>query len=109
MSHSVTGKLHHPARQFQAGQYMGFGLSVGVKYFDKQQNQEFYTNYEAVVFAKDPKQLEFYQSALVAGAIIEINGDKQRVKQYPVTGGGMQVSIEILNAKIGYIAVPSGV
>lgn len=103
MAHSVTGKLNKAASFFQAGQYTGFGIRLGVKYYDRDAKTEFWCNYEAVIFASTAQQIQFYQQTLVAGAIIEISGDKQRIRQFTGTNG-INLSIEILDAKIGFIS-----
>jgi len=36
MATTVTGKLNKAATQFQAGESTGFGLRLGVKYYDTQ-------------------------------------------------------------------------
>ncbi len=105
MATTVTGKLNKAATQFQAGESTGFGLRLGVKYYDRETKMDQWCNYEAVVFAKAPAQIAFYQQALVEGAIVEISGDKQRIRQFQGTNG-LSLSIEILDAKLGFIGTP---
>ena len=105
MATTVTGKLNKAATQFQAGESTGFGLRLGVKYYDRETKMDQWCNYEAVVFAKAPAQIQFYQQALVEGAIVEISGDKQRIRQFQGTNG-LSLSIEILDAKLGFIGTP---
>jgi single-strand DNA-binding protein len=107
MSTTITGKLNKAASQFQAGESVGFGLRLGVKFFDRESKTEQWCNYEACVFAKAPAQIQFYQSALVEGAIIEVSGDKQRIKQYQ-GANGLSLSIEILDARLGAVFAPQG-
>jgi single-strand DNA-binding protein len=107
MSTTVTGKLNKAASQFQAGESTGFGLRLGVKYYDRETKSEQWCNYEVCVFAKAPAQIQFYQSALVEGAIIEVSGDKQRIKQYQ-GANGLSLSIEILDARLGAVFAPQG-
>lgn len=107
MATTVTGKLNKPATQFQAGESVGFGVRLGVKYYDRESKTEQYCNYEAVVFAKAPAQVQFYQSALAEGAIIEVSGDKQRIKQFQ-GANGLNLSIEILDARLGAVFAPQG-
>ena len=52
MATTVTFKLNKDATQFQAGESIGFGIRGGVKYYDRQTKQDAYTNFEAVIFAK---------------------------------------------------------
>ena len=106
MSHTIVGKLNKAATQFQAGESVGFGVRVGVKYYDRDTKQNEFTNYEAVIFAKAPAQIQFYQSALVEGAIIEVSGDQQKIKTFDGQNG-QSISIELLNAKLGYIHSPN--
>lgn len=106
MATTITGKLNKAATQFQAGESTGFGLRVGVKYYDRESKMEQWCNYEAVVFAKAPAQIQFYQQALVEGAIIEISGDKQRIRQFQ-GANGLNLSIEILDAKLGFVSSPN--
>ena len=106
MAHTIVGKLNKAATQFQAGESIGFGVRVGVKYYDRDTKQNEFTNYEAVIFAKAPAQIQFYQSALAEGAIIEVSGDQQKIKTFDGQNG-QSISIELLNAKLGYIHSPN--
>lgn len=102
MGTTVTFKLNKDATQFQAGEGVGFGIRGGVKFYDRQTKQDDWCNYEVVIFAKQQKQVEFYQSALVAGSIVEVTGQKQRIKQFQ-GNNGLSLSIELLDASIGFI------
>lgn len=102
MATTVTFKLNKDATQFQAGESVGFGIRGGVKYYDRQTKQDAYTNYECVIFAKQQRQVEFYQSALVAGSIVEVTGQKMAIKQFQ-GNNGLSLSIELLDASIGFI------
>jgi single-strand DNA-binding protein len=102
MATTVTFKLNKAATQFQAGESVGFGIRGGVKFYDRQTKQDDWCNYEVVIFAKQQKQVEFYQSALVAGSIVEVTGQKQRIKQFQ-GNSGLSLSIELLDASIGFI------
>ena len=102
MATTVTFKLNKDATQFQAGESMGFGIRGGVKYYDRQTKQDAYTNFEAVIFAKQQRQVEFYQSALVAGSIVEVTGQKLAIKQFQ-GNNGLSLSVELLDASIGFI------
>lgn len=107
MSTTITGKLNKPASQFQAGESTGFGLRLGVKFYDRETKTDQWTNYEAVVFAKAPAQIQFYQSALVEGAIVEVSGDKLKIRQFQ-GNNGLSLSIELLDAKLGAVFAPQG-
>jgi single-strand DNA-binding protein len=102
MATTVTFKLNKDATQFPAGESVGFGIRGGVKYYDRQTKQDAYTNFEAVIFAKQQRQIEFYQSALVAGSIVEVTGQKLAIKQFQ-GNNGLSLSIELLDASIGFI------
>ena len=107
MSTTITGKLNKAATQFQAGESTGFGLRLGVKFYDRETKTDQWTNYEAVVFAKAPAQIQFYQSALVEGAIVEVSGDKLKIRQFQ-GNNGLSLSIELLDAKLGAVFAPQG-
>ena len=102
MAISVTGKLNKAANQFQAGESTGFGVRLGVRYYDRDTQQNEYTNYEAVLFAKAPGQIQFYQQALVEGSVIEISGTTQKIKSFDGQNGQI-LSIEIHDAKLGFV------
>ena len=102
MATTVTFKLNKDATQFQANESVGFGIRGGVKYYDRATKQDAYTNFDAVIFAKQQRQIEFYQSALVAGSIIEVTGQKLAIKQFQ-GNNGLSLSIELLDASIGFI------
>jgi single-strand DNA-binding protein len=102
MAHTITGKLNKAATQFQANESTGFGLRLGVKYYDRESKKDEYTNYDVVVFAKAPAQVKFYQDVLVEGAVVEVSGDKQKIRQFQGQNG-LSLSIELLDAKLGFV------
>ena len=102
MSTTVTFKLNKPASQFQAGESTGFGIRGGVQYYDRETGQKEWTNYEAVVFAKAPAQIQFYQQALVEGSIVEVSGKQQKIRQFQ-GNNGLVLSIELIDAYLGHI------
>jgi single-strand DNA-binding protein len=108
MATTITGKLNKDASQFQAGESTGFGIRLGVKYYDRETKQDAWTNYEAVVFAKAPAQVQFYQQVLVKDSVVEVSGDKIKIRQYQ-GNNGLSLSVEILEAKLGavFAAQPS--
>ena len=103
MSISVTGKLNKAANQFQAGESKGFGVRVGVKFYNRETKAQEWTNYEAVVFSKAGAQSDFYESALVEGSVVEVSGSGGQIKTWESTNGPVH-SIAILDAKIGYVS-----
>lgn len=106
MAHTITGKLNKAATQFQAGDATGFGIRLGVKYYDRETKKDEYCNYEAVIFAKAPAQVQFYQNVLVEGAVVEVSGDKQKIRQFQGQNG-LSLSIELLDAKLGFVFAPN--
>jgi hypothetical protein len=61
-----------------------------------------YTNYEAAVFARGDKQVSFYSSVLVAGAVVEVKGTGCQIKTFQGDNGPVN-SIAILDSKLGYV------
>ena len=100
--HSITGKLNKAATQFQAGESTGFGVRLGVKYRDPKTKQDDWCNYSAVIFAKSPGQIQFYQSALVEGSVIEVSAEQLSIESFQGNSGPM-LSINMLNARLGYV------
>lgn len=105
MSTTITGKLNKSANQFQAGENTGFNINVGVRYYDRETKSDQWTNYSAVVFAKAPAQIQFYQQVLVEGAVVEVSGDKLKIRQFQGQNG-LSLSIELLDAKLGFVHAP---
>ena len=103
MSTTITGKLNRAARNFQAGESTGFGIQLGVKYYDRDTKTNEYTNYEAAIFTRNDKQADFYRQALVEGAIVEITGMQERIKSFEGQNG-TRLTIELLDARLGYIS-----
>ena len=102
MATTITGKLNKDARQFQAGDSTGFGVRLGVKYRDPKTKKNEWCNYQAAIFAKSPGQIAFYQQSLVEGAVIEVSCDQLCVESYDGQNGQV-LSINMLNARLGYI------
>ena len=102
MATTVTGKLNKAARQFQAGESTGFGIRIGVQYRDPKTKQDEWTNYQAVIFAKAPAQIQFYQNVLIEGAVVEVTAEQIKVSSYDGNNGTVLYA-EMLNARIGYV------
>ena len=102
MSITVTGKLNNAANQFEIENGKGFGVRVGVQFYNRETKQKEWTNYEAVIFAKIGAQSDFYESALVKDSIIEVSGSGGQIKTWESKNGPVH-SIAILDAKIGYV------
>ncbi len=107
MATTITGKLNKPANTFQAGESTGFGIRLGVKYRDPKTKQDEWCNYSAVIFAKSLGQIQFYQSALVEGSVVEVSCDQLKIDTYDGQNGQV-LSIDMLNARLGYINTAQG-
>ena len=99
MSHTVLFRLRSNAREFQAGDSVGFSISTGVKYYDSKEKTEKWTNYEAAVFARNDRQIQYYRDSLVAGNAAVITGDKQAIRLWENNGKSGQ-SIVLLDCKL---------
>ncbi|EIV2909315.1 hypothetical protein L7Q45_003654 [Citrobacter braakii] len=101
MAHSITVRLNKAAREFQAGDSVGFNIRAGVQYYDRQSKQKEWTNYSAAVFAKPGAQADYYRNVLVEGGIVEITGENIKVDVYQGQNG-QSITLELLNARIGF-------
>ena len=101
MAHTITARLNKPAREFQAGDSIGFNIRMGVQYYDRQKKQKEWTNYSAAVFAKPGPQADYYRNVLVEGAIVEVTGDNIKLDIYD-GNNGQSITLEMLNARIGF-------
>ena len=106
MSTTITGKLNKPANQFQAGESTGFSIRLGVKYRDPKTKQNEFTNYQAVIFAKAPAQIQFYNDVLIEGAVVEVTCEQLKIDSFEGNNGPM-LSIDMLNARLGYVHSPN--
>ncbi|HGG2619843.1 TPA: hypothetical protein ACJFUF_001060 [Yersinia enterocolitica] len=102
MGHTITIKLQKPAREFAAGDSIGFGIRGGVRYYDRKSQKNEFTNYQAVIFSKEGKQAEFYREALMEGAIVELFGESIKVDVYDGQNG-QSITLELNNARLGFI------
>ena len=102
MSISITGKLNKAANQFQAGDGKGFGIRLGVRFYNRETKEQEYTNYEAVIFAREGAQADFYTSALVEGSIVEVSGSGCQIKTFEGSNGAVN-TISILDSKLGFV------
>ena len=105
MSHSITAKLNNPAREFAGQNGITFFVSLGEKNYDFKQKKNVWTNYDAALFAKDA-QIDFYRSALVEGAIVEVSGTGIIVD---ATDTNYKPKLMIQDAKLGFVNSPQGV
>jgi len=102
MATTITGKLNKPANMFQAGESTGFGIRLGVKYRDPKTKEDAWCNYSAVIFAKSAGQIQFYQNALIEGSVVEVTAEQLKVDSFQGNDGVM-LTIDMLNARLGYI------
>lgn len=103
MAHSVVIKLNQAANEFQAGESIGFSVRGGVQYYDHKTKQKDWTNYSAVIFARAHGQVDFYRSALIEGAVVEVGGKTQKVDVYEGGQNGASYTIELQDAWLGMI------
>jgi len=72
MSTTITGKLNKAANQFQAGESTGFGIRLGVQVYNPKTKEKQWTNYSAVLFARNTNLITYMQNVLVEGAVIVV-------------------------------------
>jgi single-strand DNA-binding protein len=97
--HTVPFKLNESAQEFHAGEYIGFGIRTGIKYQDRNK-QEQWTNYKAAIFAKSPAQIDFYRANLIKGALVVVNSEKQEVELFTKPSGETIAAIKLINANV---------
>ena len=97
--HTVPFRLNEDAQEFAAGEYTGFGIRTGVKYQDRNK-QDQWTNYKAAIFAKSPAQIDFYRSNLIKGALVVVTAEKQEVELFTKQDGTTIASIKLINGNV---------
>lgn len=107
MAHTITGKLNKPATMFQAGESTGFGVRLGVKYYDRETKADAWTNYSAALFSKNANQIQYLQQVLVEGAVVSISGESIKIDQYQGQNG-LQITLDLQGAKLEYAFNPAG-
>jgi hypothetical protein len=88
----------------QDGQSTMFAVELSEVMKDYQTGEKVYTNYKAVIFAKSPGQIDYYNSVLVEGNFIVVSGEKLKIDVSPC---GQYTKLNIENARLenaGYIA-----
>ena len=105
MSHSITAKLNQAAREHANQNGVTFFVSLGEKNYNFKTKTNEYTNYDAALFAKDG-QIDFYRSALVEHAIIEVSGSGVIVELDPT--GQYKPKLVLQDAKLGFVNSPQG-
>lgn len=106
MAHTVAFKLNKPAHVINVQDSTGFGIRGGVKFYNRKTKTEEWTNYEAVVFAKNQASIDFLQGNLVEGAVVTVSGETIAVNVFSGQNG-QQITLALNNARIDYIASPS--
>lgn len=97
--HTVPFKLNENAQEFQSGEYTGFGIRTGIKFQDRNK-QDQWTNYKAAIFAKSPAQVDFYRANLIKGALVVVTCEKQEVELFQKQSGETISAIKLLNANV---------
>lgn len=98
MAATIPFRLNENAKEFTAGEYTGFGIRTGIKYQDRNK-QDQWTNYKAAIFAKSQAQIDFYRANLIKGALVVVSSDKLAVETFDGQNG-LQTAIKLLNANV---------
>lgn len=88
----------------QDGQSTMFAVELSEVMKDYQTGEKVYTNYRAVIFAKSPGQIDYYNSVLVEGNFIVVSAEKIKVD---VSDCGQYTKLSMENARLenaGYVA-----
>ncbi len=108
--HIIHGELRKPPFIKQGcgqdGQSTMFIIELSEVIKDRQTGEKSYTNYSAAIFAKSPAQISHYQSTLVEGNFVVVNGEKLKV-DVSDSNGKQYIKLQLENAKLegsGYIA-----
>ncbi len=103
MSTTITIKLNKPAQEFQAGEYLGFGIRGGVQYYDRETKKKEWTNYECALFSNNQKQIQFYRDSFIEGAVIEVSAPTQQIKSFDGQNGQI-LTIKLNDAVLGHVS-----
>ena len=57
---------------------------------------------EAVIFANQAAQIQFYQSALVEGSVVELSGESIKIKTFDGQNG-QKITLELIGSRLGYV------
>jgi len=84
MSHTITGLLRKPTfikpGCGQDGQSTMFVIELSELVKDYQTQEKSYTNYKAMIFAKSPGQVDYYNKALGEGSFVVVSCDKLKLE-----------------------------
>ena len=105
MTISVTGKLNEAAKEFTNNSGVNFLIRLGVQVYDFKVKAKVWVNYSGFVFVGNQAQIDFYRSALVEGAIVELKGTDVIPEVY---GDQNKVTLKVQDPKLGYIGMAGG-
>lgn len=74
-----------------------FAVELSEQIIDYKTQEKSYTNYKAVLFAKSPKAIEYYNKALSEGSFIVVSSEKLKLVNSPC---GKYQTNEMVNAKL---------
>lgn len=94
---TLSFKLKESAKEFQAGEYTGFGIRTGKKH--KKGQIEVWTNYKTALFSKSPAQIDFFRANLIEGAMAVVSADNLEVETFQGQNG-LQTAINLVNSKL---------
>lgn len=79
---TLSGTLKFDAKRFQAGESTGFSFTLGEQVYNRSTKEKSWTNYQFAVFAKSPKQIEYYERALVEGSVVFATAETLILHEY---------------------------
>ena len=89
----------------QDGQSTMFIIELSEMIKDRQTGEKMHTNYSAAIFAKSSAQISHYQTTLVEGNFVVVNGEKLKV-DVSDSNGKQYIKLQLENARLegsGYI------
>lgn len=103
MAHTVTSKLNQNAKMhpLQSGDAMFF-VSLSEKVYNRDTQQNDWTNYDAALYAKQG-QIQFYQSALIAGSVVSVTGKTAKIELYPKNDGTQGAKIVLNDCSLDFV------
>lgn len=99
MAHTIPFKLKENAREFAAGESLGFSIRTGIKCKNPSTGEEVWANYECALFAKTDNAINFYRSNLIAGAMAVVSAEKLMPKTFDGQNG-LSITLVMLNARM---------
>lgn len=99
--HSLTKRITKDVKQVHYGNQGGvmFILELAEVIKDFKTSEKSYTNYKAILFAKSPGQISFYQQNLVIGTVVNVVCDALKVDIYD-GNNGPRITLEMDNAQL---------